>query len=66
MLISKLKADGNTRTFGAAGADVSLIAKMSGSFLKHSEQTSLRHTHTLTHMHKYLRKAVCSESNGSY
>lgn len=45
ILIIKLEADGNSSAFGADGADVSLIAKMSGSFLRQSEQTS-QHTHT--------------------
>lgn len=48
MLIIKLETDGNSSTFGADGADVCLIAKMSGSFLRQSEQTSLTHTRTYT------------------
>lgn len=56
MLIIKLEADGNTSAFGADGADVSLIAKMSGSFLKQSEQTSQTHTHSRALIHTQVFK----------
>lgn len=63
MLIIKVEAGGNTSAFGADGADVVLISKMSGSFLKQRDQTFVTCTHIYTPLRtrRYLRKAVCSE-----